>query len=722
MGIGEYAGGKTVTSKQPLADSFQPLPPKAAETLRHAIAAHQAGKFVEAESLYRRVLEVDAKQFPVLVMFGVLQGQVGKYAEAERLLGDAVRINPNDAGAQFTYGSVLVALQRYDEAFATFGKALAINPAMVEAHLNRGSILMSRKRFNEAISCFEAAIRINGNYAEAHCNRAQALEECRRFGEALESCDMALALNPQNAEFHATRANILHRLKRDAEALDALSTALSLHPEHAGFYYNRGNILFQLKRFEEAFQSYDRAFRIDPQLDYVEGDRLFAKLMICDWAGLADETEHLRSGVAAGHAVARPFAFMPAESSQTLQTRCANLFADREFPAMAPLTIGQRYRHDRIRVAYLSADFRDHPVSHLLIGMFEHHDRARFETTAVSLGDSEPTPLRRRLENAFEHFVDAREASDVQIASMLRESEIDIAIDLMGPTEGARPGIFSHRPAPIQAIYLGFAGSSGASYMDYIIADRIVIPETEQHLFQEKVVYLPDTFMGTDSERTVAADTPTRALEGLPESGFVFCSFSNTYKISPRIFDVWMEVLRTTDDSLLWLSNTNDVAKDNLRREAKQRGVNPERIVFARRVALNQDHLARHRLADLFLDTMPLGAHSTVCDALWAGTPVLTCAGATFGGRVGASVLSALGLAELITHDVSSYKKRALQLARDRNTLLKALRERVAANRAVFPLFDTRRFTRHIDAAYVSMWERYQKGEAPAALSVRPLP
>ena len=712
---------KTVTSKQPLADSFQPLPPKVAETLRHAIAAHQAGKFVEAESLYRRVLDVDAKQFPVLVMFGVLQGQVGKYTEAERLLVDAVRINPNDAGAQFTYGSVLVALQRYDEAFAAFGKALAINPAMIEAHLNRGNILVSRKRFNEAISCFEAAIRINGNYAEAHCNRAQALEECRRIGEALESCNTALALNPQNAEFHATRANILHRLKREAEALDALSTALSLHPGRADFHYNRGNILFQLKRFDEALQSYDRALRIDPQLDYVEGDRFFAKLMICDWADLADETEHLRSRVAAGHAVARPFAFMPAESSQTLQIRCANLFADREFPAMMPLMIGQRHRHDRIRVAYLSADFSDHPVSHLLIGMFEHHDRARLETIAVSLGDSEPTPLRRRLENAFEHFVDAREVSDVQIARRLREREIDIAIDLMGPTQGARPGIFSYRPAPIQAIYLGFAGSSGASYMDYIIADRIVIPEAEQQLFQEKVVYLPDTFMGTDSARAVAADTPTRADEGLPESGFVFCSFGNTYKISPTIFDVWMEILRTTDNSLLWLSNANDVAKDNLRREAKQRGVNPERVVFARRVALNKDHLARHRLADLFLDTIPLGAHSTVCDALWAGTPVLTCAGATFGGRVAASALSALGLAELITHDISSYKKRALQLARDPNSL-KALRERVAAHRDVFPLFDTRRFTSHIEAAYVSMWERYQKGEAPAALSVQPLP
>ena len=689
--------------------------------LRQAIAAHQSGKFADAERLYRRALEVDSKHFFALVMFGLLKGQLGEYREAERLLGDAVRINPSDAGAQFNYGNVLIALQRFDEAFTAFGKALALDSSIAEAHLNRGGIMMSRKRFKEAIGCFDAAIRINRNYAEAYCNLAQALEETKRFGEALESCDAALALDPQNAEFHATRANILHRLNRDDEALDALSAALSLRPGFASFHHNRGNILFQLKRLDEAFQSYDQAFHADPGLDYVEGDRFFAKLMICDWAGLDVETEQLQIGVASGRMVARPFAFLPTESSQALQTQCANLFADREFPTMASFSAGQRYRHDRIRVAYLSADFRDHPVSHLLVGMFEHHDRTRIETTAFSFGASEFTPLRRQLETAFDQFVDCRNLSDAEIARMLQEREIDIAIDLMGPTENARPGIFSYRPAPVQAIFLGFAGSSGAPYMDYIIADRIVIPEEEQNLFREKVVYLPDTFMGTDSKRIVGATIPSRADEGLPESGFVFCAFSNTYKISPQIFDVWMELLRSIDNSVLWLGNTNSTAKDNLRREAKRRGVEPERIVFARRVEINRDHLARHRLANLFLDTQPLGAHSTVCDALWAGIPVLTCAGASFGGRVAASVLSALGLSELVTNDLLSYRQRALQLVSDPHAL-KTLRARLAVHRTEFPLFNTAQFTRHIEAAYFSMWERYQKGDPPAALSVRALP
>ena len=528
-------------------------------------------------------------------MLGVLHAQRGNYQEAERQLHAAISLNPNDAGGQFNYGNVLLGLQRLDEAFVAFGKALALDPALAAAELNRGSILMSRKRFEEAIASFDAVIRINRNFAEAHCNRGHALQEIRRYDEALASCDAALAINPQNAEFHASRASVLHRLKRFDEALGELSVALSLQPANAGFQYNRGNILFELKRFSEAFAAYDDAFRSDPQLDYVEGDRFFTKLMVCDWTNHAAESEHLVAGVAAGRAVSRPFIFLAADAPQAMQTRCANLFADHEFPAMPNLWTGQHYRHDRIRLAYLSADFRAHPVSHLLAGVFEAHDKSRFEVTAVSFGASDSSPVRRRIEHACDRFHDAGERSDTEIARMLREAEIDVAIDLMGPTQGARPAILSFRPAPIQAIYLGYAGSSGAPYIDYILADRIVIPESERDLYREKVVYLPDSFMGTDSKRAISLATPSRAEEGLPESGLVFCAFSNSYKISPQIFDAWMGLLRDVDGSILWLSSYNETAMDNLRREARVRNVAPERLVFARRVELNADHLARLR-------------------------------------------------------------------------------------------------------------------------------
>ena len=323
-----------MTSKRPLAGSIRPLPPAAMDALRRAMAAHQAGKLDEAESLYRSVLSVDAKQYPVLQMLGVLHAQRGNYQEAERQLHAAITLNPNDAGGQFNYGNVLLGLQRLDEAFVAFGKALALDPALAAAELNRGSILMSRKRFEEAIASFDAVIRINRNFAEAHCNRGHALQEIRRYDEALASCDAALAINPQNAEFHASRASVLLRLKRFDEALGELSVALSLQPTNAGFQYNRGNILFELKRFSEAFAAYDDAFRSDPQLDYVEGDRFFTKLMVCDWTDHAAESEHLVAGVASGRAVSRPFIFLAADSPQAMQTRCANLFADHEFPAM----------------------------------------------------------------------------------------------------------------------------------------------------------------------------------------------------------------------------------------------------------------------------------------------------------------------------------------------------------------------------------------------------
>ena len=691
------------------------------ETLRQAMAAHQAGNFNAAEILYRRVLDVDAKQFPVLFMLGVLHAQRGNFVEAENVLCDALRLNPNDAGAQFNYGNVLLALQRFDDAFSAFGKALALNPMLAEAQLNRGNILLSRKSVEGAIACFDAAICIEPNYAEAYCNRGHALEQIRRFEEALASCDRALALSPQNADFHASRANILHRMKRSNEALSGLSTALSLRPNNAAFHYNCGNILFELKRFAAAFEAYDNAFRLDPKLDYVEGERFFAKMMICDWTDFAAENARLVAGVAGGRPVSRPFAFLAAEATQAVQAQCARLFVDHEFPAMPALWTGQRYRHDKIRLAYLSADFGEHPVSYMLAGMFECHDRARFETLAVSFGAAHPTPMRARLEKAFDRFVDKRDSSDVEIARMLRECEIDIAIDLMGPTQEARPAILAYRPAAIQVMYLGYAGSSGAPYLDYILADRIVIPEVEQSLFSEKVVYLPETFMGTDSKRAIAMNTPSRADEGLPESGFVFCAFSNSYKISRQIFDLWMEVLRGLDGSVLWLSSANDGAIGNLRKEAQLRGVDPGRLIFARRVARNDQHLARHRLADLFLDTAPLGAHSTVCDALWAGTPVLTCAGATFGGRVAASLVSAVGVPELIADSLKDYRECALRLGRDPQ-LLASLKAKLAIHRKTCPLFDTERFTRHIETGFTTIWERHQRGEPPAGVTVPVLP
>jgi protein O-GlcNAc transferase len=695
----------------------RPSVPEFEAAFARALSAHQASRLDEAESLYRALLAADKKHVRVLQMLGLLAAQQGRYDEAERLLRDALRLKPNEAGWQFNYANVLVALARFDDALVAFEKALALNPRLADAHLNRGGLLIRQKRFEDAIASFDAAIAISPAYAAAHSNRGYALEELRRIDEALASHDKAVTIDPSRADYLAGRANVLHKSKRFDEALADIAQALAIAPGNAEFLYNRGNILLELKRFEEAFAAYDAAFQRQPTLEFLEGDRLFTKLLICDWTQWDTETSHLAAEIAAGRPATRPFSFLPVPAPPPLQLACAKAFSQRQCPPLAPLWRGRRYQHDRIRLAYLSADFREHPVAHLLAGVLEHHDRARFETVAISFGPDDAGPMRSRIERAFERFLDVRDKSDAEVAHLLHDAEIDIAIDLMGPTQSARPAILSYRPAPVQAIYLGYAGSSGADHIDYVIADKIVIPEDERRFYSEQIAYLPDTYMATDSRRAIAERTPSRAEQGLPASGFVFCSLNNSYKMTPPIFDVWMRLLRDVDGSVLWLSHVNDAATANLRREAEVRGVGSERLVFAPRAALNEDHLARYRLADLFLDTQPFGAHSTASDALWAGVPVLTCTGATFASRVSASLLHAIGLDELATNSLPDYEALALALARDRNRL-DAVRKRIADHRASWPLFDTERFTRNLEAAYTAMWERYRRAEPSALITV----
>ncbi len=382
--------------------------------------------------------------------------------------------------------------------------------------------------------------------------------------------------------------------------------------------------------------------------------------------------------------------------------------------AFAPLWRGEIYAHERIRVAYLSADFREHPVAYLMAGLFEHHDRSRFEVTALSMGPDRASPMRERIRSAVEHFVDAGEQSDQAIAELIRRREIDIVIDLMGLTRHNRLDVLARRPAPIQVNYLGYSGTTGADFIDYILADATVIPEEHRGFYSEQVVWLPDCYLITDDRRAIAERTPSRSECGLPEDGFVFCCFNNSYKLGPETFGVWMRLLNATPGSVLWLSEANATAQANLRREAESRGVEAQRLIFAPRLPDVADHLARQRHADLFLDTLPYNAHTTACDALWAGVPLVTCLGTSFVGRVAASLLKAIGLDELITHSLGDYEALALRLAHDR-TALAAVRQKLAYNRNTFPLFDTARTTRHIEAAYTTMWQRYQKEEMPSS-------
>jgi predicted O-linked N-acetylglucosamine transferase (SPINDLY family) len=346
-----------------------------------------------------------------------------------------------------------------------------------------------------------------------------------------------------------------------------------------------------------------------------------------------------------------------------------------------------------------------------MAGIFEHHDKERFETTAISFGPDDGSEIRARIKRGFEHFLDVRGMGDEAAAQLLLERDIDIAVDLKGFTENSRPGILARRPAPIQVNYLGFPGTMGAEYIDYIIADRVVVPEEQQRYYAEKVVYLPHSYQCNDASREIAGEPSSRAAVGLPEGCVVFCSFNNVYKITPQLFGIWMRLLKAVDGSVLWLLQSNDTAACNLRREAEARGVEAERLAFAASAPPAQ-HLARMRLADLFLDTLPCGAHTTASDALWSGLPVLTCQGEAFAGRVAASLLHAIGLPELVTDSLAEYESRTLELARDRSTLA-ALKAKLAAHRHTHPLFDMDLFTRNLESAYTRMWENHRAGRPP---------
>jgi predicted O-linked N-acetylglucosamine transferase (SPINDLY family) len=609
--------------------------------------------------------------------------QAGDLLGAERLYGAVLRASPKNAQALYLLGFIHFQRGQYEDSQRLIGKALALNPHSPDAWYNRGCALQRLNRQAEAVSCFDSAVSLKPDYDEAWTNRGVALLAQRLHERALESLNKALALKP-----------------RDLEALS-----------------NRGTTLFELKRYEEAAADYDALFKLAPDFPYAAGTAALCRAYACDWRSLKIDRERIHAGLQQGRALVSPHASTLIVDDPSDQLRSAQAWVAGRCPeSPARLFKGERYHHEKIRVAYLSADFHSHATAHLAVGLFESHDRARFETVAFSFGPDDASNMRERLTRAFDRFVDVRNESDEAAASLIRDMEIDIAVDLKGFTQDARPGILAFRPAPVQVNYLGHPGTMGASYIDYLIADRIIIPEEHEQHYNERIVLLPDSYQANDSTRQIAERTPSRKEEGLPESGLVFCSFNGSFKITPTFFDIWMRLLNSSEGSVLWLLDDNPAAVRNLKREAEARGVPSQRLVFAPRQPV-EDHLARHRFADLFLDTLPCNAHTTASDALWAGLPLLTCVGTTFAGRVAASLLTAVGLPELIAGSLSSYEALALKLAGDPGQIA-ALKAKLAQQRTRAPLFDTPRFTRHLESAFTTMWERQQAGMRPARFAV----
>jgi protein O-GlcNAc transferase len=621
-------------------------------------------------------------------------------------------------------GNILCELKRPDEALVAYDKALALEPSHAAVHGNRAAALLTLKRHSEALVSCERAVALQPALPFAHINHAAALLSLSRYPEALVSCDRTIALEPGLAAAHCNRAAALLGLSRYAEALTSSDHAIRLDPEYAKAHKNHGAALLLLSDYSKAFDACDKAFAIDPDLEYLEGNRLYAKQITCNWDGLDTDAAHLVSAVRNSRPAADPFYLLATPSSPADQLHCAELYV-RNRPLFPPLWHGEVYSHERIRIAYLSADFHEHATAYLMAGLFEHHDESRFEITAISFGPDDNSRVRQRIKGACEHFLDVRNIGDQELAELLRRREIDIAVDLKGFTANNRLDVLSRRPAPIQVNYLGYPGTMGAPCFDYILADSTVIPEDQLAFYSEKVAWLPDSYQVNDDKRLIAEHIPSRLDCGLPKDGFVYCCFNNPFKLNPNMFDIWMRLLEATEGSVLWLfegtsSSCADVCRENLHREAEKRGIPRDRLIFAAKTNL-ADHLARHRLADLFLDTLPYNAHTTASDALWAGLPVVTCLGSTFAGRVSASLLNAVGLSELIANSVKDYETLALKFARE-PALLAATKTQLARNRELCPLFDTRRFSRHIESAYHAMLQAYRDGRRPASFAVGSAP
>jgi protein O-GlcNAc transferase len=635
---------------------------------RQAMALHQQGQLQQAEAIYRRLIEAAPSLFPPYFLLGMLRLQTGDSAGATALLDQAVQLQPNEPGALLHYGLALHGQKRFEEALTAYDRALAVQPGMIAARVGRGGALRALDRTEEALAEYEQALVVNPNDADAWNVRGALLRILKRTDEALESFNRAVALEPDSAEILQSRGEFLWDEKADYPA---------------------------------AIKDLERAMARDASLPALEGSLVHLKLMLalkdCNWVEAEVWAERMRKVIAGGSYVTA-FMTLLCDSDPKMQLSAArNVIAER-FAPLPPLAGPMPFRHDRIRLGYISSDFCEHPVGYQIARLIELHDRSRFEVFAISTGRDDGGPTRRRLTAAFDQFHDLHGLPPNQAAGHIRRLEIDILVELNGHSQHGSFDILRRKPAPIQASWLGYAGTTGAPYVDYLIADRIVAPHAAD--FTESLEYLPNSFFATDNTRPVGTAMERRDA-GLPPDAFVFCCFNQAVKFNADTFARWMRILAAVPGSVLWLRHPGDAAAANMRKAAERHDIAPERLVFAGYVA-QEAHLARYALADLFLDTLPYNAHATACDALWAGVPVLTCAQGGFAGRVAASLLAAIGMPELVTQTPQDYETLAIALAQDPQRLA-GLRAKLAANRLSTPLFDSSRFARDLEEIYARL-------------------
>ena len=704
----------------------------------------------EALASYEQAVARNANFAPAWTNRGNALRLLGRPHEALESLDKALALNPRDAVAHYSRGVALSDLDRFEEAVAAFSQALALQPQWDLAFGGRGGALLKLARFSDALEDLDRARKGRPDDAELLNNCGVALYRLGRTGDARARYDSALSAAPEHVESLLNRAFLLQAIGDLDDALADYDKAVGLAPASARAVNGRGAVLHALKREREALADFDKALALDagladalanrahlrwslggdyagaaadlkaalavnPDQAFARGELMHLQMFAAAWENFEHQKALLDEGVRAGKPVVRPFVYQAISASPADLQACSRIFAKNLFPAMAAPPVPPR-SHDRIRVGYVSAEFREQATAYLMAGLYERHDRSRFEIVAIDNGGGDGSVLRRRLEAAFDKVVYINQMSDAEAAARIRAEEIDILVNLNGYFGSPRMGVFARRAAPIQVNYLGFPATLGVPYMDYIVADRVVIPEGEQRFYDEQVVWLPHSYQVNDSKRAIADKMPGRAALGLPEDGFVFCNFNQSYKLTPEIFACWMRLLKQVEGSVFWLLKARPPFEANLSRHAERQGVDPARLRFAPSVALEQ-HLARLKQADLFLDSLPYNAHTTASDALWAGLPLITCRGTAFPGRVAASLLNAAGLPELETENLEDYERLALKLADDRS-MLAGLRQKLADDRLTCPLFDTDLFRTNLESAYATMWQTWKDGHAPRGFAV----
>ena len=694
-------------------------PEMAAAQVNRAVALAAMRRFDDAIAGYDRALAMQPSNVPALFHRGLAHRAMRRPQAALADFDRALALDPPHVDARYHRGVVMMDLERAVDALACFEAVMGAYHANAEMLNNRGVALWNLKRPADALESYERALALEPDFAEAWGNRGLALRDLARYDEALASLDMVLRLEPNNAVALNSRGNVLRDKKDYDAAIEAYSRAIQIRPDYAEAIIARGYTWWALKKFEAGTADVEQGLALNPDYPYGRGELLHTRMYSADWHDFDRRKAELEALVRAGKQVVQPFIFQAIAESPADAQACSRIWGEKKYPQLlsAPHDPVRRKDRNKIRIGYLSGEFRHQATAILMAGIYERHDRDKFEIVAVSAGVNDLTPMRARLEKAFDRWIDISKLSDQDAADVIRDAEIDILVSLNGYFGEARMGVFARRPAPVQVNYLGFPATLGMPYIDYIIADKIVIPEAERPFYDEQVVYLPDSYQANDDRGREMAATPSRTEAGLPDAAFVFCNFNNAYKLTPSTFASWMRILKQAEGSVLWLLESPAPYADNLRREAEKLGIAAERLIFAPDLP-TAEHLARLRLADLSLDSLPYNAHTTASDALWAGVPLVTAKGTTFPGRVAASVLLAAGLPELVTENAADFEDLAIRLAND-PAALKLLREALARNKKSCALFDTDRFRRNIEAAYQEMWDAWLAGEKPKSFAVK---